>query len=372
MAESRGVVVSEEVAIICPELARGSGGLADYNLRVIEQWRGAFPVRVIMPENGHAVPATDSKLRVELVERDGAAIRAALPSSGGRVLVQYSAYGYDRFGYPRWLLRALSDWKEQTGGVLVLMLHEIWTFWPVLNKNYVVQQLHRRDIRAILGKADAVFTSTSSQAEHLRNLEPGCSVEVLPVGSNIQPLQTATSTRRPEIAVLFGLAGTRARTLHAMRADLQTLAARGRIRKIITAGAGDGEPEQALLADLDLSAGFEQLGAVSESEISATLLSAAFGISDQDELSVTKSGTFMAYASHGLNILSSHAGRSKPEPLCWVTAPGELLDGIDPAELERRAAHLRDWQKRAASWAHIADQFARALRVKDSTEATLS
>ena len=362
--------MSDEVVVICPEIAPGSGGLADYTLRVIEQWRGVFPVRVIVPENGHST--SDSTLRVESVRRDAAALRAVLPASGGRVLVQYSAYGYDRFGYPRWLLRALMDWKEQSGGVLVLMFHEIWAFWPVLNKNYLVQQLHRRDIRAILGKADGVLTSTSSQAEHLRNLEPKCSVEVLPVGSNIEPLQTAAPVRRSDVAVVFGLAGTRIRTLQAMHCDLQALAASGRIRKIITAGAGDGEQEQALLAGIDLEQGFEQRGAVPGPEISATLLSASFGISDQDELSLTKSGTFMAYASHGLNVLSCHAQASKAEPLCWLTAPRELLDGLEPAELERRAARLLEWQSRTAAWPHIAERFAGALQIKNSTQAALS
>ena len=364
--------MSDEVVVICPEIVPGSGGLADYTLRVLEQWRGVFAVRVIVPEHGGTISASGSDLRVESVQRDAATLRAALPASGGRVLVQYSAYGYDRFGYPRWLLRALSDWKEQSGGLLVLMFHEIWAFWPVLNKNFVVQQLHRRDIRAILGKTDAVFTSTSSQAEHLRNLKPGCSVEVLPVGSNIQPLQTASPTRRPRLAVLFGLAGTRIRTLRTMRSDLQALAARGRISRIITAGAGDSEQEQTLLAGLDLSEGFEQRGAVSELEISATLSSASFGISDQDELSLTKSGTFMAYASHALNVLSPHAACSKPEPICWLTAPGEILDGVAQSELEQRATHLLEWQRRTASWSHIANQFARALRIKNSAEAALS
>ena len=34
--------MSNEVVIICPELATGSGGLADYTRRVVEQWNGKF------------------------------------------------------------------------------------------------------------------------------------------------------------------------------------------------------------------------------------------------------------------------------------------------------------------------------------------
>ena len=104
----------------------------------------------------------------------------------GKVLVQYSAYGFDRYGYPRWLIEALLEWKKETQGILAIMFHEIWAFWPVWNKNYLLQQLHRRDLRRLLRVTDAVFTSTSSQAAHLTALSPRCPIQVLPVGSNIR------------------------------------------------------------------------------------------------------------------------------------------------------------------------------------------
>ena len=182
--------MSDEVIVICPELAPGTGGLADYTVRVVEQWPYAAAVRFILPEGAPA-----ARENVKIVERDAKALLQELPTSGGKVLVQYSAYGFDRFGYPRWLLRALLDWKKRGGGVLVLMLHEIWTFWPVLNKNYLVQQLHRRDLGALLEACDAVFTSTASQAEHLHKLAPNRRAEVLPVGSNIPVCSRAAGER---------------------------------------------------------------------------------------------------------------------------------------------------------------------------------
>lgn len=57
--------------------------------------------------------------------------------------------------------------------------HEIWTFWPLLNKNYLVQELHRRKIAKLLTEANVIFTSTASQAEHLRTLVRR-TVEVFP------------------------------------------------------------------------------------------------------------------------------------------------------------------------------------------------
>ncbi|CAN5151701.1 hypothetical protein BH20VER2_BH20VER2_02170 [soil metagenome] len=328
----------QEVVIVTPELTPGGGGVGDYTLRVLEQWEGL--VAPVFPESPAELPAQD-----------------------GRLLVQYSAYGFDRFGYPRGLLRALRDWKQNGGGRLVIMFHEIWSFWPWLNKNWIVQAAHRRDLRKLLPHVDAIFTSTASQAEHLRRLASGVKVEVLPVGSNVRVVQPQESTRRRGAAVLFGLQGSRARALRALGDELQALAAAQKITRLTTAGGGGVDEEREILRELRFADGWVQRGALPEAEISALLAGASFGISAQDELSITKSGTFMAYAAHGLNIVSPAAGPARAEPLCWATHPQELRQGISDAELAARAAHLREWQERTSSWPRIAERFAQALQL---------
>ena len=151
-------------------------------------------------------------------ETDGTTrdLRDRLPTRGGKVLVQYSAYGFDRHGYPRWLIKALLEWKKESQGTLAIMFHEIWAFWPIWNKNYLLQQLHRRDLRRLLRVTDAVFTSTSSQAAHLTALSPRCPIQVLPVGSNIRRVQTTDGDREAGLAVLFGLQRSRIRALRKM------------------------------------------------------------------------------------------------------------------------------------------------------------
>lgn len=353
--------------VICPEIAAGAGGLADYTLRVLDHWPDQCAVQLIVPNDGGAI--TGLAGWVHEIERDSGALLALLPLSGGKVLLQYSAYGFDRYGYPRWLLRALVEWKKRSGGLLVVMFHEIWTFWPVLNKNYFVQQLHRRDLRTLLAQTDAAFTSTASQAQHLHALAPGAVPQVLPVGSNVRATSTLPHDHEREVgvAVLFGLLATRLRTLEAMRTELEGLSTAGVIVKIISVGAGDSpdqlERERALLTRFELRAGFEQRGALPEPAVSEILSHAQFGISAQDELSITKSGTLMAYAAHEMNIVSTHAGPAKPEPLCWFTSPAELLDGIASGELATRAKRLRDWQEGTAAWPFIAERFADALQL---------
>jgi len=197
-------------------------------------------------------------------------------------------------------------------------------------------------------------------------LAPGKRIRVLPVGANIFPSRGIVESREPGTAVLFGMQATRLRTLREMSGSLRDLGQTQRLNRVITVGGSDSsdakEEERKLLESLRLSAGFQQLGARSADDISALLASTEFGIAAQDPLSYTKSGTFMAYAAHGLNILSSYADSSAPEPMCLLTSPAELSLGLDETERTRRARKLQAWYEDNASWPQIAREFAGALR----------
>ena len=362
----------EELVVITPELKPGGGGLADYTLLLLRNLGTIENLRLLVASRGFS-EASASEYRVEELARHRAAIFRQLPPSGGKILLQYSAYGFDRLGFPRALLHALVDWKEKTGGRLVVMLHEIWAFRPMISKHFVVQWLHRRALKRLVESSDVVFTSTASQLDHLRALSANAPLRVLPVGSNIRPSSVDRSSRTAGWTVVFGLQQNRLRTLQRMRQDLQALAGTGQITKIISIGANADtrldEEERELLASLPLREGFEQRGRTSEEEISATLSTASFGLFGQSELSYAKSGTFMAYAAHQLNILAEFADASKPEPVCWLVAPRELHRRLSPEELKHRAERLRLWQEQASSWPVIARCFAAALNLNEFNKA---
>ena len=351
-----------EIVIVCPELT--SGGVGDYTRRLLENLPHVPALRLIVPKTPNRPVTSFEGYPVEEVARTSRDLCDRLPAQG-RVLVQYSAYGFDRHGYPRWLINALREWKKKSHGTLAIMFHEIWAFWPVWNRNHILQQLHRRDLRRLLRMTDAAFTSTLSQAAHLTALSPRCPIQFLPVGSNIRRVHATEGERETGLAILFGLQGSRLRTLRKMHPELKSLGAVGKIQKIVTAGAGgsrEGDDEEAaLLTELELSGGFDQRGPLPEEKISELLSAGEFALSAQDDLSITKSGTFMAYAAHELNIISCYADASKPEPLSLLTSPVELMKGLTQMELESRGKRLRQWQERTAAWPHIANQVARVL-----------
>jgi hypothetical protein len=214
-------------------------------------------------------------------------------------------------------------------------------------------------LRRVLQAADAVFTSTASQAGHLQQLSPRTKVRLLPVGSNIRRTSAIPQEREPGLTVLFGLQPSRIKALETGLDELRKLATRGIITRLVSIGAGTTDArERQILDSLPLTGGAKMTGPLNEEEISSWLSRASFGLSAQDELSATKSGTLMAYAAHELNVLSVSSN-----PPRYSITPAELLGGIPAEELHARATAARDWQEENCSWTHIAEQFARALQL---------
>ena len=175
-----------DLVVITPEIKTGAGGVGDYTLRLLQSLALRNDITALVPPSGMPL-APPAGVRLEALSSSRSQIVEQLPKAGGKVLLQYSAYGFNRFGYPRPLLHALVDWKRKHAGRLVAVFHEIWTFWPITNKNFFVQRFHRNAIKHLVAAADTVFTSTRSQQNHLQKLTNTNSIGVLPVGSNIRP-----------------------------------------------------------------------------------------------------------------------------------------------------------------------------------------
>jgi hypothetical protein len=337
--------MSDAVVIVTPEAPPQIGGVADYVARLICEW-----------------PAIDIEI---LTSIPGQAARV-LPT-GGKVLVQYSAYGFDPAGYPQSLLSELLNWKQVGGGQLVVMFHEIWTVLPVWHPQFLRQRRHRAAIARLSAAADAVFTTTPSQADLLQRVA-GRAVRVLPAGPTITPLASDVIASKPGTAVLFGLQRARLRALRSMIAALKPAARTGRLARLTTIGSGNttagDEQERTLLQSMQMRDGYDIHGEQPSDEISRMLAAAEFALSDQDALSILKSSTFMSYAAHRLNIISPAANPAAPEPLCYLTSPAELAHGITADVLETRRNRLQEWQQATSSWSAIARAFADALSLQ--------
>jgi len=298
--------------------------------------------------------------------------RALDSVEGDDVLVQYSGFGFDPKGCPRWMPDVLAAWKlKKKGRRVAIMFHELWTKRPLWDPRVVRSWRHRYSIGRLIKLSSAVYTNTEGYAGWLRALNPRVSVSVIPVGCNVQVQTIADlASRERGLLVVFGKQGTRMLALHTMKESLARLAQAGRLNQLlIVGGSPDGAQTELSFARQFLPE--EKLGAtgfMDDEALSELLARAEFGVSGQDWLSVEKSTTFMAYAAHGLNILSPYAGTDERAPFNWLTGVDELL--TDDMQMEQklrdRSRSLREWYESTASWSAIATKMSAGLRIKNS------
>jgi hypothetical protein len=117
-------------------------------------------------------------------------------------------------------------------------------------------------------------------------------------------------------------------------------------------GEDDNRDIPAALHRLDI----DRLGQLDPEGVSAALLRAEFGLTDEGLPTHAKSSVFAAYAAHGLGILTSHPDLSREEPVASLTRPAELLQSSPPSpdELRRRSKSLRNWYLQHADWPIVA------------------
>ncbi len=360
----------DAVVFIVSRLPPAVCGVGDYTMRLIEHLRLATPPTMLVMEGAEATRAAVPGLPVEQITADRAALLSRLRELGAAcVVLQYVGYGFHWRCCPLWLLRALGEWRRSVRGArLVVMAHELWVRCAWWKPDWIIQQVHRRALRRLAAVADQVFTSTEGYRASLADVVPAGRLRVLPIGSNIVPVAAPeTAAREPGSWVLFGRQGSRVNALRTMAPWLAKLHAAGHIRSLTVAGSSQGDAfaaeEKCLLASALPADAIQILGPLPPADLSRLFLRTQFGIFAQTPASFTKSGIFMAYASHGLAIVADNAAGLTGEPHRRVLHPSDLLGGKAGAEAVReRGAHLLEWYGTTADWESIAAAYRTAIQ----------
>jgi hypothetical protein len=280
-----------------------------------------------------------------------AKLRLALESADA-VILEYSNYGYQRYGIPYWLLHAISQWKTGSRR-LVTVFHELYAFgrpWSTAFWTSAPQRYVARDLARL---SDGMITTTDRHAEILRSWQTAVNVRVLPVPSNVGEMQVLPLAEPRDIElIVFGLAGTRKRVY------LQNEAKWERIRNAIGhVTVHDVGP--ALNLPLTELTGLPCVvhGHLSAPNFSAMLEKARWGIVDYYQSTLEKSGVFAAYCAHGVIPIvlrhSTPAGSSLKEGTHFLTLSSCELIRKNTSELSRRA---HQWYS-----GHGIDQHARVI-----------
>ncbi|MBS0659713.1 MAG: hypothetical protein JSR82_15845 [Verrucomicrobia bacterium] len=352
------------LAIIVTNVPPTVCGVGDYNARLLAGLQLPGDVTCLVPPS---VPLPDPPLVAGHAVRR-LAFDAPLPATD--LLVHYSAFGYAPRGYPRWLLRAVEHWRsEHPDRRLSFMLHELWDTAAEGTWRAPIEWLHRRHFLRVLARADGILTNTTEHVRRLHEYAPQLRVDVQPVASNIPvPSAAHAAAREPGLAVIFGMQGSRVRTLEALGAGLRAQLGNGRLRRLVLVGGGAhprwAPREEACLAALPARA-VERHAWMPADQLAALLAGAEFGLCETEWKDWGKSTVFMTYASHGLNILSPHARTQSEAPFGWLTHLDDLA--ADPASLAPRAAALQSWYRGAADWPQLLAAYRRLLGVEVAT-----
>lgn len=354
------------IVTILPQLPPTVCGVGDYTTRLLTEWNEPERFHFLLLNGVDETRALNPELAVTRIEAQKASLLAALRSHrDADVLLQYIPYGLDSRGCPLWVIDAVEEWHKNkpSGRRLVVMFHELWALLPWWRRQFWTQRQHKAGIKRLLEVTDTVFTNTEGYAQWIRDLMPGKEVLVAPVGTNIVPSADDEPVQREEGSwVLFGRQGTRIYALRQLGPELKALYEQGRLKKLTTMGGGNAAlqaaEDEAVRACLPADA-VNACGFVDEVEASRMLSRAELGVSCQTWSSVTKSTTFMAYAAHGLNILSPFAGSEPRAPFNWLTSAKELRENRPelPVLLDERSAQLREWHRQHASWPEIMAKF---------------
>lgn len=287
--------------MIVPMLPPAVSGVGDYAVRLAGELKRiggvethflnvdrAAPTESI---DGFAVSTLDAQSATSLINRLG--------NRDGAVVLQYSGYGYQKRGCPRWLVSGLESWHRLgRQRRLITMFHELAAFGPPWTSAFWLSMTQRSLAARLARLSDRCLTNRRGYAQFLeqaRGANVG-TVLVYPVFSNVgEPDSLPAPSSRSRRLVVFGSAGWRQRAFGESMRDLEVVVRALRIEEVADVGEHiAGIPER--IAEAPVRA----CGWLDAQATSALLRDSLAGFFTYPPNFLAKSGIFAAYAAHGL------------------------------------------------------------------------
>jgi hypothetical protein len=230
--------------------------------------------------------------------------------------IQYSGYGFDQQGVPRYLALAIRSLNQRPR--IVIYYHETHCTSRQLGwKGVLVSPRQKQVGKALAATADVVFTSTKSYAQAIQS-DYGVSpnrITLLPLGSNVavpafsererEAWRSEFGWSRDCVAVVYGAASSQHRTLLRHQNLLMAALDVGVIQRIVCVGGEPGSTADAVLRGISRSVvqATNVLGHQSPDRISKILIAADAALMKYPFQHFGKSGVFMTYSMAGLPLL---------------------------------------------------------------------
>jgi glycosyltransferase involved in cell wall biosynthesis len=227
-------------------------------------------------------------------------LEAALSLSNGQagtLLVHLSGYGFSTDGAPTLLADALANVRASGKFKIIVYFHELFATGMPWRSAFWYSHRQRRALREIAEESNLLVTNCRYHAAWLERepvRQPGSSVEVLPMFSNVGEAleRTSTALRAPSM-VVFGLAVTRQRAYKAL-SDLGSMLKDLGIEEVLDIGPPCDAP-------LELSGiPVRSIGSLAAADLDRLFSKTMFGFVPHSSFVLAKSGIFAGYCAHGV------------------------------------------------------------------------
>lgn len=285
----------------------------------------------------------------------------ALDRAGSaNVLLHYAGRAYQRLGCPTWMPGVLAKWKAKfPDGHLTVFFHEVPGKVPPLSRHFLLGKIGARIIRQLAAIADVVVTNTENHVAILRKLSGRDQVHCLPIGSNIEPVASASQARVPTEFIVFGLPFGRWQTLQLFDSEIRGWQRSGRLASLHLVGPNDkkfSSQANELIGGWPNPGAAVRHGFLPDAEVARVFARSQFALTNVTPENWSKSGVFMACAATGCAAVIK-SGDAQSAPLCHAIAASEV-EKILEAERASRTGSLKVWYYENADWRVTAKQLA--------------
>lgn len=348
---------SRPLVIVTTRLPPQVCGVGTFSWLLHRHWPGdSSGQRFLVVDAGGKSPVESERTAIAEFGSDWQTlVRALERDPSADVLLHYAGRAYQPLGCPKGLVSVFRNWKRKFPHArLAVFFHEVPGALPLTSPHSWLNIFSRRLAGRLAKLADIVITNTHEHMRTLEKISRRKDIRCLPVPSNIENTANGDTKRNRTEFVIFGLPFGRWQTLQTFDREIRAWQKSGALTKLHLIGPLDDKFDarsQELLKSYPRSEVVIQQGEIAPEQISRLLSETQFALTTANELTWSKSATFMAFLAHGCTVVVR--SKSNVVPLRWAITSEEVGICTDD-ELQARAHAAKSWYETNADWKILA------------------
>ena len=338
-----------------PRIPGGIDGVGDYALTLAAKLMDKFGCGTVFVTPDASSPSLIGGFDVLPIDRLPAAAERA-----DRSILHYVNYGYQKRGVPFRLLSILGKLREQQGGPLLTIFHELYASGPPWSSAFWLQRLQIHVAKSVARLPCECIVSSENFVRELRRFVPDARVHLHPVPSGLgEPTlsHAQIANRDPHRWVIVGGTRLSERSLKSLSVVIREIPDSIAPRMLLVLGGHENPATRSLLVDLPIESHYRPgIASAEASEILSSCSFAWFNYFHRPDIEtsvILKSSAFASACAHGVIPVFPHPGSTISVKRDHLPGPFFVSRGKkDVPSLNNRAAisqSIYDWYQRHVS-----------------------